>query len=79
MREKSLIGKVGAVTKIQLYKTISYRVISSAIGFFVLWISTGRISLGIGFSIYELMWKPIQYFLHEKIWQVSEKRAMKKQ
>lgn len=67
------------ITKVQLYKTISYRLLSSAIGFVVLWISTGNPWIGGGFSLFELGIKPLIYFAHEKLWQGAEKRAMKKQ
>jgi len=49
-------------------KTISYRIISTAIGFLAMWFITGSISAGVGFSVAELLWKPLQYFIHERIW-----------
>ena len=54
--------------KRHLLKTISYRVISSTIGFATIWIITGSIQMGTLFSIAELVWKPIQYYLHERFW-----------
>jgi uncharacterized membrane protein len=53
--------------KRHLLKTISYRVVSSVIGFLVMWIFFGII-VGISFSIFELLWKPLQYYFHERIW-----------
>jgi len=49
-------------------KTISYRIVSTAIGFFAMWLVTGSVSASVGFSVAELLWKPVQYFIHERIW-----------
>jgi uncharacterized membrane protein len=49
-------------------KTISYRVISTGIGFLSMWAVTGSIKIGAAFSIVELVWKPIQYYIHERVW-----------
>jgi uncharacterized membrane protein len=53
--------------KRHLLKTISYRVLSSVIGFLVMWLFFG-IMVGISFSLFELLWKPLQYYFHERIW-----------
>ncbi len=70
--------KFKAVTRVQLWKTISYRVLSSGIGFIVLLITTGNYVVSGAFSAFELLVKPLIYFLHEKAWQSAEKRAIKK-
>lgn len=49
-------------------KTISYRLLSTLIGFIIMWLITGSIKVGAAFSIAELVYKPIQYYLHERIW-----------
>ena len=49
-------------------KTISYRLLSTLIGFIIMWLITGSIKVGAAFSIAELIYKPIQYYLHERIW-----------
>ena len=54
--------------KRHIAKTISYRVISTTIGFLLMWIVTGSIKISTAFSIAELVWKPIQYYIHERIW-----------
>lgn len=54
--------------KRHLAKTISYRIISTSFGFFAMWLATGSIKIGAAFSIVELIYKPIQYYLHERIW-----------
>ena len=53
--------------KRHLLKTISYRVVSSVIGFLVLWIFFG-ITVGVSFSLFELFCKPLLYYIHERIW-----------
>jgi len=47
-------------------KTISYRLISTLVGFTTMLVITGSIKAGAAFSIAELLWKPIQYYLHER-------------
>lgn len=54
--------------KRHIAKTISYRLISTLIGFAVMLVVTGSVKAGAAFSIAELLWKPIQYYLHERVW-----------
>jgi uncharacterized membrane protein len=54
--------------KRHIAKTISYRILSTGIGFITMWIITGNIKVSTAFSIIELVWKPIQYYIHERIW-----------
>ena len=54
--------------KRHIAKTISYRIISTSIGFLTMWAITGSIKWGAAFGIAELVWKPIQYYIHERIW-----------
>ena len=54
--------------KRHLAKTISYRILSTSIGFITMWLVTGSITVGAAFGIIELVWKPIQYYIHERIW-----------
>ena len=49
-------------------KTISYRIISTLIGFVIMWLATGSIKIGAAFGIAELVYKPIQYYIHERVW-----------
>jgi uncharacterized membrane protein len=49
-------------------KTISYRVISTLIGFVIMWSISGSIKVGAAFSLAELVYKPIQYYIHERVW-----------
>jgi uncharacterized membrane protein len=54
--------------KRHIAKTISYRILSTTIGFITMWLITGSITVGVSFSIIELIWKPIQYYIHERFW-----------
>jgi hypothetical protein len=33
-----------------------------------MWLVTGSITIGAAFGLIELVWKPIQYYIHERIW-----------
>jgi uncharacterized membrane protein len=54
--------------KRHIAKTISYRIISTAIGFLIMYAVSGSVKVGAAFGIAELVYKPIQYYLHERIW-----------
>ena len=54
--------------KRHLAKTVSYRIISTAVGFLIMWWATGNVKFGAAFGIAELLYKPIQYYIHERIW-----------
>ena len=54
--------------KRHIAKTVSYRVISTLIGFLLMWLISGSVKVGAAFGIAELVYKPIQYYLHERIW-----------
>jgi uncharacterized membrane protein len=60
-------------------KTISYRIISTGIGFATMWTVTGSIKIGAAFSIVELLWKPIQYYIHERVWYKWIKYGLRKE
>ena len=49
-------------------KTISYRIISTLIGFLLMWLISGSIKVGATFGVAELIYKPLQYYIHERIW-----------
>jgi uncharacterized membrane protein len=59
---------IGVDKRRHIAKTISYRVISTLIGFIIMWAISGSIKVGAAFGIAELVYKPIQYYLHERIW-----------
>ena len=54
--------------KRHLAKTVSYRVVSTGIGFAIMWWATGDIRFGAAFGIAELVYRPIQYYIHERVW-----------
>ena len=58
-----IVGK-----KRHIAKTISYRVVSTCIGVIVMCAVSGSVKVGAAFGVAELVYKPIQYYLHERIW-----------
>lgn len=58
-------------------KTISYRILSSSIGFVVLFVISGDAKVGAAFSFGELIFKPFVYFLHERFWHKYIKYGVK--
>jgi uncharacterized membrane protein len=65
--------------KRHIAKTISYRVISTIIGFIIMWWISGSVKVGAAFGVAELVYKPIQYYLHERIWYRWIKYGLKKE
>lgn len=59
---------MGVTKNRHIAKTISYRIISTAIGFITMWVISGSIKIGATFVVAELLWKPIQYYIHERVW-----------
>ncbi len=65
--------------KRHIAKTISYRIISTIVGFLLMWLISGSIKVGAAFGVAELIYKPIQYYFHERIWYKWIKYGLKKQ
>lgn len=59
-------------------KTISYRIVSSGIGFAIMYMASGSLKIGALFSVAELVYKPIQYYIHERVWYRYVKYGLKK-
>ena len=59
-------------------KTISYRVISTVIGFLLMWLIRGSVKVGAAFGVAELIYKPIQYYIHERVWYKWIKYGLRK-
>jgi uncharacterized membrane protein len=59
-------------------KTISYRIVSTVIGFLIMWSISGSVKVGAAFGVAELIYKPIQYYIHERIWYKFIKYGLKK-
>lgn len=64
--------------KRHIAKTVSYRVISTLIGFVIMWFVSGSVKVGAAFGVAELVYKPIQYYIHERIWYKYIKFGLKK-
>jgi uncharacterized membrane protein len=64
--------------KRHIAKTISYRIVSTCIGFVIMWCVSGSIKVGAAFGVAELVYKPIQYYIHERIWYKYIKFGLKK-
>jgi len=64
--------------KRHIAKTISYRVISTVIGFLLMWLISGSVKVGAAFGVAELVYKPVQYYFHERIWYKWIKYGLKK-
>ena len=62
------MSQIKVSAKRHLAKTVSYRIISTLIGFLIMWGVTGKIEIGAAFGVIELLYKPIQYYIHERIW-----------
>lgn len=54
--------------KRHLAKTVSYRLLSSLIGFFIIWWISDSYEIGALLSTAELIYKPTLYYLHERVW-----------
>ena len=54
--------------KRHIAKTISYRILSTIIGFLLMWLISGSIKVGAACGVAELIYKPIQYYIHERVW-----------
>ena len=54
--------------KRHIFKTITYRILSSFTGFFIIFFVTGSVKAGGFFSLIELIYKPFQYYVHERLW-----------
>jgi len=63
--------------KRHIAKTISYRVVSTLVGFLLMWWISGSVKIGTAFGIAELVYKPIQYYLHERVWYKFIKYGLK--
>lgn len=64
--------------KRHIAKTISYRIISTLIGFLIMWVISGSVKIGAAFGVVELVYKPVQYYIHERVWYKWIKFGLKK-
>jgi uncharacterized membrane protein len=56
------------LVKRHIVKTISYRLISTTVGFLTMFALTNSVTIGAAFSGLELIFKPLIYFCHERFW-----------
>jgi uncharacterized membrane protein len=63
--------------KRHLLKTISYRVVSSSIGFVLFFVTTGNLKISASFTLAEFLYKPLVYFLHERFFYKYVKYGLK--
>lgn len=59
---------VVVLRKRHLAKTVTYRLLSTGAGFLAVWLGTDSIKAGALFSLAELVFKPLLYYLHERAW-----------
>ena len=64
--------------KRHIAKAISYRILSTIIGFLIMWWISGSIQIGAAFGVVELVYKPVQYYIHERVWYKFIKYGLKK-
>jgi uncharacterized membrane protein len=62
------MNQIKVSVKRHLAKTISYRIISTLVGFLIMWWATGSVTFGAAFGAAELLIKPALYYLHERFW-----------
>jgi len=55
------MNQIKVSVKRHLAKTVSYRIISTLIGFLIMWAATGSIKIGAAFGVAELIIKPALY------------------
>ena len=54
--------------KRHIAKAVSYRFLSTGLGFLAVWMGTGSMNAGILFSVADLVFKPVLYYLHDRVW-----------
>ena len=64
--------------KRHIAKTISYRILSTTIGFITMWGISGSIKIGAAFGVAKIIFKPFMYFVHERLWYKWIKYGLKK-
>lgn len=68
LQELKNMSQIKVSYKRHLAKTISYRIVSTTIGFLAMWWVSGSIKIGAAFGVVELLYKPLQYYIHERVW-----------
>jgi uncharacterized membrane protein len=60
--------QIKILAKRHLAKTLTYRITSTLIGGFLMWLATDNIVFGALFGVTELVIKPLLYYYHERLW-----------
>lgn len=68
LQESTNMSQIKVSYKRHLVKTLSYRIISTGIGFLAMWWASGSLKVGAAFGVVELIYKPLQYYIHERVW-----------
>ena len=63
--------------KRHIAKTITYRVISTLMGFMIIYFLSDSFKIGASFSFIEIIYKPVQYYIHERVWYKHIKYGLK--
>lgn len=54
--------------KRHIAKAITYRIVGTLTTFIISYIFTGSISISSAIGVIELVVKPVNYFIHERVW-----------
>ena len=68
LQESTNMSQIKVSYRRHLAKTLSYRIISTGIGFLAMWWASGSVKVGAAFGVVELIYKPLQYYIHERVW-----------
>jgi uncharacterized membrane protein len=63
--------------KRHILKTISWRIVGTLDTFFLSWIITGSVKIGMAIGGVEIITKLILYFIHERAWYKFSKYGIK--
>lgn len=67
--------KLGLSHKIQLWKTVTWSIISVTITTIIAWLITGSVAFGVTIGIADRLIKMLVYFVHERFWHKKYKTA----
>jgi uncharacterized membrane protein len=65
--------------KRHLAKAVTYRIVGTLITFIISYIFTGSIVVSSAIGVVELLVKPLNYFIHERVWYTYIKYGLTKQ
>lgn len=68
------MNNISSIKK-HLPKTITYRVITSILGFLVIWLISNNLFISVLFTLSEIIYKPIIFIFNEIIWEKLKKTS----